>query len=135
MSVFRCTNPLCGRMPKGFVFEADKPVCPKCNQQNPAGAFGPFVFELTVVHLLVPHPQGPILGHHSRLYVACQPKRDALARNNKEDWHATADPRVANCSMCLTTDIGRAIAACYPEIAAAEAVEGGTPLLFDPCSK
>ena len=99
---FRCIN--CGPEPgsagwqEGFTFEADKPVCPKC------GRFGPMTISPVVdVHLMVEMAAGPILGASARYYVACQPKRDALARHAHDSYAASADILAVTCPSCKGT--------------------------------
>ena len=77
-----CQNPDCREKPtdKFFQFRSDQPRCPKCT------LFGPPAVQLVaLVHLLVPDPQGPILGQYRRYHLACDPKREHIATvTNKE---------------------------------------------------
>ncbi len=97
---FRCNNCFVAARPSlaerlACIFEADLPVCPRCQAAN--------CVELALVHLLVPDQKGPIYDPSGRLHVACEPKRDALARHRFDDYAATQDPRAVTCPSCMGT--------------------------------
>lgn len=96
------------------------PQCPRCGRAYLPGQ--PMVVALTDVHLVVMDPQGPIWGGQGRQRIACQPKRDVLARHNLDLFSATDDPRVVTCPSCKGTPDYEALSALYPEIALAEAI-------------
>src|ERR1700676_4370337 len=126
-NLFRCNNRACGRPPKGFVFcsDAAAPACPRGGKENPPGTFGPQLHHLVFIPLVVMHPDGPIWGGEGRQYVACEKKRDGLAKFSGDQYAATDDVRVVNCPSCKTTPIYLALAKMYPELAVPEAVKGG----------
>lgn len=101
MARFRCLH--CTPPPDappsrdGFLFEADKPVCPRC------GRFGPMVLPIIDVHFLVEDPHGPILGQSARYRVACEPKRDGLALHIHDQYAASGDVRAVTCRSCKAT--------------------------------
>lgn len=108
---YRCK---CLPPPKGFVFEANAPICPKC------GRHGNGIHELVDIHFMVLHPAGPIMGEFGRQYVACQPKREYLATHEGDHFSATDDPRVVNCRSCRGTQAWKDMAKLFPEIAREE---------------
>ena len=102
----------------GFLFEADKMECPKC------GRFGPSaIAPIQDVHLLVPVARGPILGMSERLCVACDKRRDVLARHAADLYAASVDVRAVTCRSCRGTPEYQALAAQYPELAEAERIQ------------
>jgi hypothetical protein len=116
MARYRCVN--CAPRPRGFVFEADKPECPRCGAKNELmltpmtlSGFAKItrVQELEDIHLLVEDIAGPIPDGNTRRYVACQPERDELARNKLDRFHASTDPRAVTCRSCMTTPAFMAI--------------------------
>lgn len=128
----RCNH--CGTPPKGFEYEGrnGKAECPKCGRPP-----GRTVHALTDVHFLVLGLGGPIApsregsehesaqGYHGSkgVFVACQTKRDCLARRtgygpqDVEAFSATDDPRVVTCPACHRTKPWQDMAALFPELA------------------
>lgn len=116
MARYRCVK--CAPRPRGFLFESDKPECPRCGAKNelmltPMTLSGfariTQVQELVDVHLLVEDIAGPIPDGNVRKYVACQKERDELARNKFDQFHASSDPRAVTCRSCMTTPAYEAI--------------------------
>lgn len=90
---WRCSYEECLVLRRPFEFQSDQGVCPKCGQTN--------VTLLTLIHLIVPHLTGPIVGKKGRYFMACSPARVRLAtKTNKEA--ATNLPSVVNCPGCVT---------------------------------
>lgn len=116
---FRCSNPACGPFPQGFVFEG-RSACPKCGA-TPAQP--KMVQPLISIHLVVVG-SGPIMGGEGRQHVACQPRRDALARHEYDLFAATGEVEQVTCPACMKTrayqDMARASEA-YAETLAASA--------------
>jgi hypothetical protein len=112
---FRCLH--CTRDPgepgarEGFLFESDKPVCPRC------GKFGPMILPIVDVHFLAEDPAGPILGQSARYRVACEPKRDGLAMHAHDTYAATGDVRAVTCRSCKATQAFVEQSAFLPELA------------------
>lgn len=96
-----CFNPSCRNKSEDsrFEFEVDsddKLQCPKCGRSEP-----PMVGLLTLIHLLVADPQGPVLGGGgSRWRFACDKGRSHLATATNLEA-ATGDVSSANCQGCL----------------------------------
>jgi hypothetical protein len=94
-----CYNPECKPV-DGDRFEFgvsnDRFACPKC------GAFlPPMVGVLSLVHLLVRDPKGPIIGEGGlRWRLACEERRAYLATVTNNEA-ATVVREVANCPGCL----------------------------------
>ncbi len=114
---FRCYNPTCGTVPRGFVFEGDIPQCPKCGRIGQPG-----VQELTDVHFVV-MGTGPIFGGAGKQHIACQPLRDCMARHLDDQFAATDDPRSVTCRSCKGTPAYQDMAKLFPEIALGEAMD------------
>jgi len=97
---FMCVNPRCGDTGQSgtferFQFNADKDTCPKCK-----GSGYPYVVLMALVHLLIPDPQGRIMGGDGRYRMACDPSRHYLATTTNQEA-ATGDPEAVNCPGCL----------------------------------
>ncbi len=91
--------------------------CPKCGRKfGGPGKSRAGVQPLTDVHLVTFADDGPVLGLHGRLVVACQPKRDGLALYPGDDYAATDDPRAVTCPSCRGTPAWKALAEQFPEI-------------------
>lgn len=93
-----CRNPECsvdGRHHEFFVIN-DHFACPKCGADRE-----PLVTLKVLIHLLVSHPQGPIIGQGGKRWcIACDSERAYLATvTNKEA--ATDQHTIANCPTCL----------------------------------
>lgn len=87
---WRCRNPVCRH-----EFFSDYAECPKCG-----GKKFPHVVLLTLIHMLLPDPSGPIQGMFTRLRLACDGQREMITdRTNNEA--ATGVPAVVNCPGCL----------------------------------
>lgn len=119
---FRCIH--CGPAPgvpgwqDGFLFESDRPECPKC------GRFGDMsIAPIQDVHLLVEDARGPILGSSRRFRVACEPARDVLARHQYDRYAATADVLAVTCRSCKGTPAYQAMAALHPELAERDRIQ------------
>ncbi len=93
-----CRNPECREDGKQFEFFVtdDHFCCPKCGANRE-----PMLALKVLIHLLVPHPQGPIQGQGGKKFViACDDRRAYLATvTNKEA--ATGSPLLANCPTCI----------------------------------
>lgn len=76
---------------------------------------------LVDVHFMVLHEHGPITGQWGRQYVACEPRRDALAKHPEDMYAATDDPRAVTCPSCKGTKQFKELAKLFPEIALADA--------------
>jgi len=93
-----CRNPECRVVSnQDFTFHVEHAhvACPKCGANQ-----DPMIGVLTLCHHLMPHPQGPIIGHAGRRYrLACDAKRAYLATaTNLES--ATDQPQIVNCPGC-----------------------------------
>lgn len=111
---FRCNMPTCGPFPKGFEFEDNAGVCPKCKASG-----SPRVAALVDVHFMVMDPMGPIRSDHGRQFVACQPKREHLALHplvSNEFFSATGEVAVVTCPACKRTEAYRQAAQGYDEL-------------------
>jgi hypothetical protein len=128
---YRCRH--CGG-PKGLEYEdaTGTGQCPKCGRPP-----GRTVHALTDVHFMVLGQGGPIApsregsDHDSAqgyagtkgLYIACQVKRDCLARRYGihpqmvEPFSATDDPRSVTCPACHRTKPWQDMAVLFPELA------------------
>ena len=60
----------------------------------------PAITKLVLIHLLIPHPQGPILGMNQRFMMCCNPKRTVLATPDNGEA-ASGDWRAINCPSCM----------------------------------
>jgi len=123
MPRFRCVK--CLPPPRGFEFEADYPQCPQCG-----GVMQ--LLRLIDVHLIVMSQAGPILGIEGRQHVACQPKRDGLARHPADTFAATPDPREVTCPSCKGTPAYRDMAKLFPEIEAVERMDRAAKEILRP---
>lgn len=102
----------------GFLFEADEMQCPKCGRAGPSA-----IAPVQDVHLLVPDLKGPIQGMEQRLMVACEPRRDVLARHRHDLYAATADVLAVTCRSCKGTEAYKALAAVHPELALRDRIQ------------
>ena len=110
---FRCRA--CGPLPAGLEWEATgNEQCPKCGRSTRTHPY--VVHELTDVHFIVRHADGPILGNSGRLFVACERKRDALARHMADSYAASDDPRAVTCPACKRTREFLEMARLFPEL-------------------
>ena len=91
---WRCKNPACIEDDKKFEFDGDYPTCPKC------GASGfPYVVLLTLVHMLVPDPNGKISGQHGRLRMLCDDSR-GFVTDGKNNEAGTGVVGATTCPGC-----------------------------------
>jgi hypothetical protein len=92
-----CRNPECRDDDREFRFtvENDRFACPKCGADR-----SPQVGLLVLTHLLLPHPQGPILGKAGRWVIACDDERAYLATATNLEA-ATDNAKIANCPGCI----------------------------------
>lgn len=100
MGLFRCRNESCaenlGPHPE-FDFEADLPVCPKCQadgRQEPGA-----VTERACIHYLVNDAAGPIRTANGRRLVACRPGMKQFPP------HATGHHSAVTCPECKKTAV------------------------------
>lgn len=92
---WRCRNPECIEQGKPHEFDDDHGTCPKCSDSPPQ------VLLMTLIHLMVRVPTGPILGlHRARLALACEPTR-GFVTDGANNEAATGDPAATNCPGCL----------------------------------
>lgn len=93
---WRCWNSQCCENGKWFEFTSDQPKCPRCGQQK-----HPFIAMLSLLHLLVPAPNGPIVSNGKRFKIACDTtnRREHIAtlKNNES---GTGNPEIVNCPGC-----------------------------------
>jgi hypothetical protein len=66
---------------------------------------------LTIVHLLVPDPEGPIIGMHHQFKIACN---SGMPLNAKYSQSSVAAPAVT-CSACKQTDAWKANMAAHTD--------------------
>ncbi|TWU22454.1 hypothetical protein Pla52o_35100 [Novipirellula galeiformis] len=94
-----CRNPRCREKSNQefrFKVEHDLFSCPKCGANS-----APMVGVMTLTHMLVPDPDGPVRGNGGVRYViACDSKRAYLATVSNDEA-VTDNPKVANCPGCL----------------------------------
>lgn len=94
-----CRNPKCRTDGKEFVFKVEHAdvECPKCGADRV-----PMVGMLTMTHLLVPDPKGPVRGQGGLTYkMACESDRAYLATATNLEA-ATDNPKVVTCDGCLS---------------------------------
>ncbi len=73
------------------------PVCPRC------GAGEQAIVRLVDVHFVVADPAGPIVGRLGRYKVACEPKRQFLAKSQIDTYSASGEPTAVTCRACMRT--------------------------------
>lgn len=120
---FRCNMPTCGKFPKGFEFEDNAGVCPKCKASGPM-----HIAALADVHFMVMDHMGPIHSMHGRQFVACQPKREHLALHpmvSNEFFSASGEVANVTCPACKKTESYRQAAQGYDELMQALALTSG----------
>jgi len=94
--IFRCPHCLISKRPLvAFEFDSVTGECPRC------GKFSSL--ELVPVHYII-LGSGPLFGQHGgKQHIACQPKRDYLARHEQDMFSATAEARQVTCLECQRT--------------------------------
>lgn len=94
-----CLNPACLNASADdrfeFNVEDDLFACPKCGNNSPPG-----VGLLVLVHFLVPHERGPIMGATQRFALACDNARAYLATTTNLEA-ASGLLSAVNCPECL----------------------------------
>lgn len=92
--VWICQNALCRERNKNYEFEADEPICPKCQ-----AAGYPYVQKRILVHLLVSDPEGLILGASGPLSILCDSGRGFIATYHNGEA-GTGETAPVNCPGC-----------------------------------
>lgn len=98
--MYRCQNQECSNDAHGrliFDFEADEPVCPKCEADGRLPEYKAVVLSLVVLHFIHPDKRGAIITPNGRQRVACMP--DSVL----DGIRGTASPPVVNCKACKDT--------------------------------
>lgn len=94
-----CLNPACRERSTDqryeFAVDHDHFGCPKCGETQSPG-----VGLLTLTHLVLRDPRGPIEGALARFRLACDERRAYLATATNLEA-ATGEPKIANCPQCL----------------------------------
>jgi hypothetical protein len=83
---------------KRFEFDVEHAdvACPKCGATE-----SPMIGMMTLIHLLVKNPKGPIVGKGGIRYsMGCEAERPYLATLTNDEA-ATDQPEAANCPGCL----------------------------------
>ena len=120
MPRFRCMR--CGQPPQYLEFEDDngEGKCPKCGRKL-------FDGPLTVIPLVTTHfivmGSGPIYGAWGHQHIACEPKRDCLARHIHDSFSASDDARIVSCRACQATPAWQEMARFLAETDAAWRVQ------------
>lgn len=94
-----CRNPQCRERSDQeyrFIIEHDHCACPKCGANRE-----PMIGLLVLTHLLIPSPDGPVIGGGGIRYeIACDARRAYLATATNMEA-VTDNYRVANCPGCV----------------------------------
>jgi len=94
-----CRNPQCREVSNKefrFTVKDDYFCCPKCKADQE-----PMIGVLTMTHLLIPSPTGPVIGLGGvRYQLACDQDRAYLATATNNEA-ATDNAKIANCPGCI----------------------------------
>lgn len=113
MKPYRCNSPTCRNEPEAKLFHLveDEQNKPSEDQACPVCGLSQGLLRLSVIHLLIPDPKGPVKSNgpnqllpadHYRYKYGCQEWNDLVAKDpTMTPRHVTGERAACTCYGCL----------------------------------